>query len=259
VQIGEACTGKSTVSSVLPKIFGDASSTLSMSDLCNPNGYKLAMLDRKLINISSELNTLEFEDSGLFKQLISGERFTARPIYGKPFEMAASATFVFLANSLPRFKHGTEAEIRRLKFVRFGRKPAVIDTELKPKVEADAPGVFAQLVRRAQELLAGRPLAPQGEWGMETSERFAIRNDPIGQFVKKECSLGSDKRCGKPELYSEFEEFRKQHAISDNLTENVFFRNLYDRFPGIKDSKIRLGGDRLRIITGIQPNEAQNA
>src|ERR1700730_5674818 len=78
VQIGEANTGKSTVSGVLPKIFGEACSFLSMSDLCHPSGYKLAMLDRKMINISSELNTLEFEDSGLFKKLISGERFTAR-------------------------------------------------------------------------------------------------------------------------------------------------------------------------------------
>ena len=76
VAIGEGGTGKSTVAGVLPKIFGPAGASLSMSDLCHPNGYKLALLDRKMINIASELNTLEFEDSGLFKQLISGERFT---------------------------------------------------------------------------------------------------------------------------------------------------------------------------------------
>jgi hypothetical protein len=38
---------------------------------------------------------------------------------------------VFLANSLPRFKSGTAAEIRRLRFVRFDRKVTVPDLTLK--------------------------------------------------------------------------------------------------------------------------------
>jgi P4 family phage/plasmid primase-like protien len=226
VVIGEAGTGKSTIARVLPIIFGAAAASLSMSDLCHPTGYKLSLLDRKMINISSELNALEMEDSGLFKQLISGERFTARPIYGRPFEMSATATFVFLANSLPRFKYGTDAEVRRLRFVRFSQKPARIDTTLKAKIEADAPGVFAKLVERAQQLIAGRPSVEQGEWGKQTAARFAVSNDPIGQFVKLQCTLGPDQSCQKQLLVSEVDEFKQEHGLSEKFTESHFFRQL---------------------------------
>jgi P4 family phage/plasmid primase-like protien len=255
VAIGEAGTGKSTVAGVIPKIFGDACSFLSMADLCHPLGYKLAMLERKAVNIGTELNALEFEDSGLFKQLVSGERFTARPIYGRPFEMQSSATMLFLTNLLPRFKYGSDAEVRRLRFVRFDHRPELPDVTLKPQVEADATGVFTELVRRAQKLLRDGKLAEQGEWGKMTADRFAVSNDPIGQFVQRCCRMGSDFRCEKSILFEKFENFRKEYALSDKLEANWFFRSLYDRFPGVKDSRIRVGGEMTRVITGIEVHE----
>lgn len=255
VAIGEAGTGKSTVAGVIPKVFGDACSFLSMADLCHPLGYKLAMLDRKAINIGTELNALEFEDSGLFKQLISGERFTARPIYGRPFEMQSSATMLFLTNLLPRFKHGSDAEGRRLRFIRFDHRPERPDVTLKPRVEADAAGVFAELVGRARELISGRPLAQQAEWGRVTAERFAISNDPIGEFVRRHCRLGPDFRCAKGVLFEEFEDFRKEYALSDKMEINWFLRSLYDRFPGVQASRINVGGETMRVINGIDTNE----
>jgi P4 family phage/plasmid primase-like protien len=259
VAIGEAGTGKSTVAGVIPKIFGDACSFLSMADLCHPLGYKLAMLERKAINIGTEINALEFEDSGLFKQLISGERFTARPIYGRPFEMQSSATMLFLTNLLPRFKYGSDAEVRRLRFIRFDHRPERPDVTLKPRVEAEAEGVFVELVRRARQLLGGRELAQQGEWGKMTAERFAISNDPVGEFVRRRCNLGSELCCEKGILFDEFETFRRQYALSDKMEANWFFRSLYDRFPAVKDSKINVGGERTRIITGIDVREEQES
>jgi uncharacterized protein DUF5906 len=255
VAIGEAGSGKSTVAGVIPKIFGDACSFLSMADLCHPLGYKLAMLEHQAINIGTELNALEFEDSGLFKQLISGERFTARPIYGRPFEMQSSATMLFLTNLLPRFKHGSAAEVRRLRFVRFNHQPDKPDTTLKPRVEADAVGVFVELVKRARELIAGRPLAEQGEWGKMTAERFAVSNDPIGEFVQRRCMLGPEHRCEKGLLFGEFDDFRMEYGLSDKMEDNWFFRTLYDRFPEVRGSKIRQGAEYKRLVTGIDVRE----
>ena len=257
VAIGEAGSGKSTVAGVIPKIFGDACSSLSMADLCHPLGYKLAMLERKAINIGTELNALEVEDSGLFKQLISGERFTARPIYGRPFEMQSSATMLFLTNLLPRFKHGSAAETRRLRFVRFDHQPHKPDATLKPRVEADAVGVFAELVKRARELIAGRPLAEQGQWGKMTAERFAVSNDPVGEFVQRRCMLGPEHRCDKGLLFEKFENFRIEYGLSDKMDSNWFFRTLYDRFPKVRGSKIRQGSGYMRLVTGIDLHEEE--
>jgi P4 family phage/plasmid primase-like protien len=250
---GEAGTGKSTVIAPVFEIFGDAASSLSMVDLCHPSGYKLAMLDHKLINLATELNTLEVDDTGLFKQLVSGERFTARPIYGKPFEMRSSATLVFLANSLPRFKHGTDAEARRLRFVKFGRRVTQPDVTLKDRVAAEAPGVFAELVRRAKDLLNGVKVSEQGEHGQKVAARFAVSNDPVLAFVNQRCVLGADQCCEKGDVTTAFEIFREQHGISERFDVNMFFKTLYDRFTGVQQ-KFR---QKRRVLVGIGLTEEE--
>jgi P4 family phage/plasmid primase-like protien len=256
---GEAGTGKSTIMAPIFSIFGATCSSLSMVDLCHPNGYKLAMLHNKLINLATELNTLEVDDTGLFKQLVSGEQFTARPIYGKPFEMCSTATLVFLANSLPRFKHGTDAEARRLRFVKFSNKVRNPDVTLKDRVALEAEGVFAELVRRAHELLNGAKLAEQGQYGQEVARRFQISNDPIGQFVSQYCVVRSDQCCLKNELLDAFTKFRESHGLSDKLDSSVFFRNLYDRFQGVKARQKRVGTERPYFIFGIALADEEDA
>jgi phage/plasmid-associated DNA primase len=163
---------------------------------------------------------------------------------------------LFLANSLPRFKHGTQAEVRRLRFVRFTHRPDKPDVTLKPKVAADAEGLFAELVRRAQELLGGRPLSNPGHWGEKTADRFAVTNDPVGEFVTRNCKVGGTLLCEKAHLYSSFVEFREQFGISDKLDDKWFFKNLYDRFPEVEQRRVRTGDGQTRVILGIDFNDA---
>jgi P4 family phage/plasmid primase-like protien len=261
---GEAGTGKSTVMAPITAIYGSACSSLSLADLCHPSGYKLAQLRNKLINLATELNTLEMDDTGLFKQLVSGEQFTAREIYGHPFEMCSTATLVFLANSLPRFKHGTDAEARRLRFVKFSNRVARPDVKLKDKVAMEAEGVFTLLVQRACSLLNGRKLADQGKYGQEVAKRFQVSNDPMGQFVAQCCKLGAKEWCRKEDLVAAFEVFREANAIPMGFDSNVFFRTLYDRFQGVRQQQRQAGGVRERVVVGIsivepdgEPEEAE--
>jgi P4 family phage/plasmid primase-like protien len=250
---GEAGTGKSTVIAPVAAIFGSTCASLSMADLCHPSGYKLAMLQNKLMNLATELNTLEMEDTGLFKQLVSGEAFTARPIYGKPFEMRSTATLVFLANSLPRFKYGTDAEVRRLRFIRFGNKVTKPDVNLKERVALEAPGLLVELVYRAQELLRGRPLREPGQYGRETVQRFAVSNDPVGQFVSRHCTIGQGLQCEKIFVARAFDNFRVQYGISEKLDDSLFFRTLYERFPSVRSKRARCGDNsRTHVLTGIE-------
>jgi phage/plasmid-associated DNA primase len=237
-------------------IFGSSSAYLSMADICHPSGYKLAMLNHKLINLATELNTLEMEDTGLFKQLVSGESFTTRNIYGRPFEMKSTATLVFLANSLPRFKYGTAAEARRLRFSNQVTNP---DVKLKERVAMDAPGLLVELVYRAQALLAGRPLYEPGQFGQETLQRFAVSNDPVGSFVSRVCALGPDYQCAKTLIGDAFTDFRVQYGISDKLDDSLFFRQLYERFPSVRSKRIRDDDDsRIYVLSGITLQEIKN-
>ena len=254
VVVGESGTGKSTIMAPIPFVFGEACSSLSIADLCHSSGFKLALLNNRMVNLATELNTVELDNSGLFKQLVSGELFTARPIYGKPFEMRSIAKLVFLANSLPKFRAGTDAEIRRLRFVRFDRKVSNPDLTLKERLANEAAGVFAELVRRARPLLTRR-LPEPSNFGKETVERFSVSNDPVGQFVKSECQLGTEKQCNKSILYEEFSQFRDAHGISDRFDKSAFFRTLYDRFPSVKQSRSRSDVGRTQVVVGIGLNE----
>jgi hypothetical protein len=252
---GETGTGKSTIFAPVAKIFDDTCSVLSMVDLCHPSGYKLAKLRHKLINLATELNTIEVDDAGLFKQLVSGEEFTARPIYGKPFKMRSIALLAFLANALPRFKNGSEAEVRRLRFVRFSQKPKQPDFTLKERVAQEAPGVFAELVRRTAELLAGRVLAEPSAYGRNVTRHFAISNDPVGQFVAQHCTLDPKACTIKIGLSTAFEGFREKHAISEKFETRAFFKQLYERFDNIRQARPHIGESRYHVVYGIELKE----
>ena len=53
---------------------------------------------------------------------------------------------MFLANSLPRFKHGTDAELRRARFLRFDVLPTEKDVTLKSKLTSERDGIFLWMV-----------------------------------------------------------------------------------------------------------------
>jgi phage/plasmid-associated DNA primase len=56
--------------------------------------------------------------------------------------LKTTCKFLFLTNYLPRFQHGTNAELRRLRFLRFERKPAKPDPTLKHRIAFERDGIF---------------------------------------------------------------------------------------------------------------------
>jgi hypothetical protein len=101
----------------------------------------------------TELDSLEVSESSNFKAIVSGEAIEARPIYGEPFTMRTTCKLWFLSNHLPRFRHGTEAELRRMRFIRFNRIPKVKDVTLKHRIRAERNGIFALMVHYLQRLM----------------------------------------------------------------------------------------------------------
>ena len=82
----------------------------SLEELCKTSGYSLPTIRDKMLNLGTELNGTEIEESSNFKKLVSGEGMLARQIYCEPGEMVTTCKLVFLTNNLPRFKYGTDAE-----------------------------------------------------------------------------------------------------------------------------------------------------
>ena len=248
---GEAGRGKSTIADPVTAALGmDLVCRLSMSQVCDPRSYYLPKLKFAAVNLGTELTTTDIAESGNFKTLVSGEPIEARPIYGAPFVMQSACKLWFLANSLPRFKHGTEAELRRTRFLRFDYQPPVKDVTLKARLAAEIDGVFAFMVRGLQRLLTCIEIPIGGRESRAVHDRFRVSNDPVGAFVQYRCILARDAREPKEQLRNTFAEFSKRYELPAVCGE-WFFRVLFERFSSLSETQPRIDGERVRYVRGI--------
>jgi P4 family phage/plasmid primase-like protien len=248
---GEAGRGKSTVADPVAAALGvDLVARLSMSQVCDPRSYHLPKLKFAAVNLGTELTTADIAESGNFKTVVSGEPIEARPIYGEPFTMQTACKLWFLANSLPRFKHGTEAELRRTRFLRFDYQPPVKDVTLKARLAAEADGVLMFMLRGLQRLLTCSEIPIGGRESRAVHDRFRVSNDPVGAFVQCRCILDREAREPKEHLRNAFAEFAERHELPTVCGE-WFFRALFERFPSLRETHPRVDGDRVRHVQGI--------
>jgi P4 family phage/plasmid primase-like protien len=252
VGYGEAGSGKSTIAEAIVSTLGSGLvQRLSMSQICDPKSYHLPKLRFAAVNLGTELDAVEVDESANFKVLVSGERVEARPIYGQPFTMGTTAKLWFLANGLPRFKHGTEAELRRTRFIRFGYVPAKKDVTLKSRLLAERDGIFAFMVEGLQWLLTLDEIPMGSDESAKIHARFKITNDPLGAFVNQRCELATQNMVSKKAIGDAYLEFCEANGFSASLGPH-FFKMLYDRFPGLEEAMPREeDGRRVRSLRGI--------
>jgi P4 family phage/plasmid primase-like protien len=246
---GQTGTGKSTLmEGILATLGSEICKSLSLSQLCDTECYALPKLQYAMLNISTELDALEL-DSEQFKKLVSGEPMVVRQIYEQPYEMRSSSKYVFLTNHLPRFKGGTDAELRRLRFLRFAEVPADKDILLKKKVAAEGAGILNLLITYIPSLLELSEIPTGAAQSVSARERFKIGNDPFGYFVEHECELNSDSWEAKDTLKTRCEAFLERNALPTTLASGLF-RQLYERYD-LKPGRPRKAGDRGHTVAGI--------
>jgi putative DNA primase/helicase len=253
VCIGGAGTGKSTLAEAVGGALGQGVvMQSSLQQICSANGYHLPGLRHSLVNLGTELNATEMADSSVFKSLVSGEAIEAREIYGKPGVMRATCKLWFLANNLPRFKHGTGAEVRRLRFLNFNRKPSKPDNSLKHRLEDEGNGIFNWMVQGLVELLQASQIPEGGSESISIKERFKLNNDHVSAFIEECCEVGDDYKTSKESLYGAYVEFCESRS-TNCLEDNIFWRLLRERLPEIRDYRPRHGdGNRPRLCKGIE-------
>jgi len=249
---GPGGTGKSTIAEPIASIFGtELVERIGMANICDPKGYYLPKLKHVAINLGTELDALEVGESGNFKALVSGENIAVRPIYGVPFTMSTTAKLWFLSNNLPRFKHGTDAEQRRTRFLRFDKVPAAKDVDLKTKLIAEREGIFLWALEGLSRLLSLKEMPLGGAESKRVHERFAITNDPLGAFMAARCRIDSQGYAVKAGFEAALVEFCEEHAIPCE-DKSWLFRQLWSRYPELKESRITHNDSpRTRVIKGV--------
>lgn len=115
--VGGGRNGKSVVTDAIAGVFGDnLVSSYSPTQLFGDSShslYNLADINGKLANICDDLKNKDFS-GGEFKQFISGHKFQARHIYGRPFVVTKIPLMVCCMNEIPPTTDDTMGHYRRL-------------------------------------------------------------------------------------------------------------------------------------------------
>jgi len=259
---GPSGTAKSTIfeHGIGSALGVDLVERLSMGELCSPGSYSLPDLQHAALNLSSEGQAGEIPESAVFKKLVEGSPVQVRRIYGKPFEMAnCHVKILSLSNHLPRWKNGTDAELRRTRFLAFEHRPAQADSTLKARVEGERDGIFSQLLVPGLRQLLGSYRMPMGSANsMAVRQRFALENDPIDNFISRYCTLGKDLWITNSELEHAFNAFLDFEDISSGLG-SCFFRILRQRMPSLQKGRRSEHGIRVKGTLGIDLNASGRA
>ncbi len=261
VCFGEGGNGKSTLLEGIGHVFGEfLCSAAGLEDLCKPSGYSLSMMRHTMLNLGSELNGTEIEESANFKKLVSGDTMLTRQIYCKPSLMTATCKLVFLTNHMPRFRGGSHAEMRRLRILRFDRKPTVEDPFLGAKIKAERSGILNWMLYGLASLLDTRAIPRGGDGAAMALEALNQSVDPVGAFVAERCKLDPAARVAKQTLLDHFIAWCEENSHSFRDAESFFFKKLYERYPELKPKgtgpKPTIGGKRLYCLDGIDVQES---
>lgn len=173
----------------------------------------LMMLQGKRLTWCSEISRGNYLNNGFVKRITGDDCITARKLHQDYVSWKPTHTIFLLVNDAPKAYHDDESLWQRLKYIPFTlsfvsnpRHPheRKADQRLKEKLQKEAPGILAWLVRgclRWQDR-GLQPFEPESVTTATRAERE--KNDQIGQFLSEECVLHQDAFVESTRLYTAF-------------------------------------------------------
>lgn len=206
---GNGANGKSVFFEVLTALLGRENvSTYPLSDLTDKTGYYRAEIADKLLNYSSEIS--KEMNCDMFKKLASGEAFTARSPYGRPFEVRNYAKMIFNANELPKDTEQNNAFFRRFIIIPFDVTipQEEQDRELHQKIiNNELAGVFNWVMDGLKRLLLNKSFTACNAIE-KTIEQYRTESDSVQMFLSDNNYIQSKKdRSLLKVLYQEYKIF----------------------------------------------------
>jgi putative DNA primase/helicase len=209
ILLGNGANGKSVFFEIETALLGRENvSTYPLSDLTDKTGYYRAEIANKLLNYASEIS--REMNCDLFKKLASGETFTARSPYGRPFEVVNYAKMIFNANELPKDTEQTNAFFRRFIIIPFGVTipPEEQDRELHLRIiENELAGVFNWVLEGLKRLLSNKKFTDCTAID-ETLKQYRTESDSVQMFIDEHSYRPSNnERMPLKELYQQYRTF----------------------------------------------------
>jgi P4 family phage/plasmid primase-like protien len=233
--LGSGANGKSVLTEAVARAFGtEARSAIKLHQICGNDRKYVWKLENRLVNIATETDTKIIEDNSIFKNIVSGERFETDRLYREGVMMHTNVKLCFVMNEAPKFKHGTDAENRRLRMIYFAKKfdEDNRDLDLWKKLANEASGIISYLVRRLPKVAKMDDLGRGSLASERAYTQFQTNNNLVSTFLEK-CITISLQSGSLPRVtvWRIFEEFCRVRDENNWLNRDSFFRQIRKLHP----------------------------
>jgi putative DNA primase/helicase len=181
---GMGGNGKTVAMTVINHLLGPLAARLNFHQLGKQGNYDLARIPGRRILWSTESERGKGIQEDVIKNLVSGEKMIARPIYGHPFEFEPTAKIWWAMNDRPAVQDTTRAIWRRLKLIPFDRtfRGPEIDTKLINKLLMEISGVLNWAIEGLRRVQENKGFTTS-EMVEEATKEYQTLSNPITQWL----------------------------------------------------------------------------
>jgi len=232
---GDGANGKSVVTDVLEAVIGrENTAALHLTDF--QERFRLAELQNKLINFSTEVEAKGLVSDARIKSIVSGDPLTAERKNQQPFVFRPFCKLVISCNNLPQTTDRSYGYFRRWLLIPFtqtfsgtkqdrNRGRTIIETELSGVLNWAIGGYKA--LRESRQFIDSKATA-------EALHEYKRQTDPVIDFTEERIRVsGGDSGTPLTEVYKAYNKWSLEFGYQP-LGRNNFYRAIQravDRVP----------------------------
>lgn len=152
---------------------------------------------KRLVVVSESARKLI--DETLIKRATGGESLNAKFLYHDQFEFYPQFKVILVSNNRPGFSGESYSMGRRVQFIPFEHRPAVVDRKLGEKLRTESAGILNWLID-GMLMWQEQGLNPPKHVKAAT-EKYRKSEDIIGIFLKECCIRRADAHTSVSDLY----------------------------------------------------------
>lgn len=252
---GSGRNGKGTYINLVKAFLGKENvSSVSLQHL-DKNRFKPAELHGKLANLNNDIPAETLKNTGILKQLTSGDLITVEKKGKDPFQMENYAKMIFSANQVPMTLDDSDAFHRRaitIKFLQEFDDGVNADPKILEKIttEEEKSGFFNEAIVYLKNLLDRGKF--YGERSIEERKMEYIKlSNPIQYFALTCIAKDLNARTYRADLYNAY--VRVCERLEKIPTNDVWFGKTVRRYlPYTHEAQETIDGRKVRIWKGIR-------
>ena len=252
--VGPKRSGKGTIARVLTGIMGQESVAAPTLASLATNFGLAPLIGKSVAMIGDARLSGRADQASIAERLlsISGEdSITVDRKFKPAWTGRLSARFVILTNELPRLADASGALASRFVVLTmeqsfYGRE----DKGLGNRLMTEMPGIL-NWAREGYLRLRKRGYFIQPESAMDAIDELEALGSPIAAFLKERCTVAPGHQCPQDRIFEAWRDWCAENGRKEPGTAQSFGRDLRAAVPGLRVSRPRMDGDRVRVYEGI--------